>query len=251
MGMLADLLILLIALAVIGVSSALGWRTGTLTQVNQWAGLALGKAVARPLALIFILLLARDYGIIPLEYRIGVAVFLFFAFYIIGTLISGHFLKRFIAHRVHTHFDQMGGLALALFKSVVLVFVVLSVLTCFERPIAAVLGTQGPPWDGSLLMRLVARNNFFAGPMARFIRLSKLMEAARDPKMAKALEGDPEFSAILSDPKLKASLQDEALARALREGNWFALQKDPRVAILLDDPKIMGVLSDPLDWGQE
>lgn len=250
--MLADLLILVLFAGGVAVSAALGWRSGTLQQVTQWAGLALGKAVARPFALVAVMVLARDYGIIPLEYRVGISVFLFFAFYVIGTLIAGHLLKRYIAHRVHTHIDQTGGLLLAAGKGAVMMFALLSVLACFERPLQATLRVRGPLWDGSRVMRLVSRNNFFSGsPMGRMIRLARLMEAARDPRQAKALAGDPEFAAIINDPKLKASLQDEKLARALREGHWFALQKDPRIKLLLDDPNITGVLSDPLDWGED
>jgi len=244
--MVTDLLVV----GLIAVLGALGWRSGTIKQVTHWAGIALGRAVAQPLALIVTLMLVKDFGFLPQTLRIGLSVFYFFAFYVIGFLIAGFFLRRFIAHRVHTRVDKAGGFVLALGKGAMMMFVFLSVLACFQRPLVAAFGRPPAIIGNSVIMTLVSRNNFFGGtPFGRLMRLARLMDAARDPKSAKALAGDPEFQAIMSDPRLRASLQDEDLARELRKGHWFALQKDPRIALLLDDPNVMGVLSDPLDWG--
>src|SRR5262249_37113061 len=134
--MLVDIL----AIGLIALFGFFGWRTGTIKQVTQWAGIALGKAVAQPLALIVILMLVKDYGFLPLNFRIGLSVFYFFAFYVIGVMIAGFLLKRYIAHRVHTHIDRAGGFLLAIGKGTMMVFVTLSVIACFQRPLVAAFG---------------------------------------------------------------------------------------------------------------
>ncbi|MBI3551427.1 MAG: CvpA family protein [Elusimicrobia bacterium] len=230
----------------------LGRISGSFRQLVHWGGLALARAIAKPLALIMTLALAPDLGIPPVGARVGLSVLCFCTIYVVGTSILKLFLKKLPQHRRITFIDQVGGLLLGMGQGAVIIFVLVSGAVFFESPPARAHGRPQGMFRNSLIVGLVRRHNMFGlQPFPVLARLEKLIQAARDPRSARALAGDPGLQQLLNDPGLKSSLQDEELADAIRAGDWSTLQKDPRIAALLKDPRITGSMSDPLEYDVE
>jgi membrane protein required for colicin V production len=239
--MLIDLLVV----AILVFLAVRGRTTGTITQVGQWAGLMLGRAVAKPLALILTLMLLKDLGFPAASIRVFISGLCFYTFYILGSMIARHFLKRSIGHHTNSRKDQVGGMLLGVAKGVVAIHFTLSVVLFFERPIAKALEIS---LDRSLVVAFVRPRNVFAtASRPTLTRLNKLLEATRDPEAAKQLADDPALAAMLDDPAVLAALTDERLGAAVEKRDWAILQEDPRVSALLRDPRITGPLTDPLD----
>lgn len=228
-----------------------GYRSGTLRQLAQWSGIAIGRLVAKPLALVMTLALAPRLGFPPVGARVALSVFCFYTFSVIGTFLTYFVFKKIARRHHHSRLDRIGGGVLSVGKGVLLLYVAVAVVIFFEEP--RIMAAQRSPgiFGRSASIEFIRDHNPFAGAqLPPAARVAKLIRASRDPAAARRLSRDPRMRELLLDPRLKASLQDQALAKALAAGDWSAVERDPRISALLADPRFAAALADPLDSEQ-
>lgn len=238
--MLIDLLIL----GIVALMGIFGFSTGIIKQLHYWLGIVFAHLVSKPLALILTLMLAPDLGMPPIQARIGLSVLCFLTFYVIGSMIAGFFIKKIAKGREKGRIDRAVGVALATGKGSVILFVTLSGLVAFERPLSGIGLWPAESAQRSLILSALRRRSP-VDTVSALSRIETLMDAA---KRTSHSQEDPELKKLLRDPELSQALQDERLIRAVKSGNWSVLSEDPRIAELLRDPRIVGPLTDPLDY---
>jgi len=201
--------------------------------------LAFAYLAARPLAAALTPALAPRLGFPPAGVKVALSLLCFSAVYAGGTLLVHLLLKKLAGNREKNRLDRAAGFLLGVGKASAVVFVLLSALLFFEKPLISALGKPSETIQRSAIVKLVRGHNLFdAVSFPALAKIEKLMAAARDPKAARALADDPKLRELLNDPNLRAALQDETVAQALRSGDWSALLNNPKIASLLKDSRI-------------
>lgn len=216
----------------------LGAFSGALKQLRHWLGLIAAALAARPLAARLTPYAAPRLGLSPSVANVALSALSFVLLLVAGTLAAGAALRGLFPDRQGGRGDRAFGFVLGAAKGAALLFVLLSLLVYFERPLTRALGAPPAAWSSSRAVAFARRRDLFdAVPVPALAMVQKLIDAARSPAGLKSLEDRPELRRLLDDPRLKAALQDGELSRALKSGNLSALRSNPRLKALLDDPR--------------
>lgn len=225
---------LVVVLLVFGL---FGLASGAIRQLTHWAGLACGAFLAGPLATRLTPWLAPRVHFPAAGVRVALASILFGLLAALGALAVHSALSKLSGGREDGKWNRAGGFALGVGKGAVAMFVLISVLLFFEKPLVAHFG-KPPTVDESRAVAFVRVHNLFETlHFEAANKLERLLEAATNPAKAQALASDPEVRRFLDDPAFKSALQDPALANALRSGDLSALKNDPKLGALLNDPR--------------
>ena len=248
-------------LAVVAVFGLLGYLSGAIRQLAQWAGLAAAYFLARPLAAqLTPLLTPRLASLLPPKIQPPPAVVnmvlssvLFCTLFLVGGIVLTALVSKLLGGHGNGKANKIGGVLLGAGKGAVILFAALTVILFLEKPLTQVFGGLPEPLAKSLSLGFTrAHNPLESAPLPALARLEKLMDAARDPNKAEALLKDPELRKMLDDPSLTSALKDGELQKALSGGDWSALKSDPRLAELLKDPRIAGAIdSDAVGFGAQ
>ncbi|MBI5243161.1 MAG: CvpA family protein [Elusimicrobia bacterium] len=226
-------------LSLVLLSGLLGLASGAIKQAAHLIGMAFAYLAALPLAAALTPMLAQKLGYPPAAVKVGLSVACFSVLYGVGTFAALCALRKLAGDREKSRLDRAAGFVLGAGKAGVVVFVMLSAVLFFEKPLVQALGKTPEKIEQSNIIALVRRHNLFdAIPFPALDKIQRLMNAAKDPKAAQELMSDPKLKELLNDPKLKEVLQDESVAKALRSGDISALLNNPRIAALLKDSRI-------------
>lgn len=216
-----------------------GYFSGAIRQATHWLGLALAYVAARPLAARATPAAAPALGLSPSIVNVLLSALFFAVLLIAGTLIFRALAAKVFGERLNGRGDRAFGFALGAAKGSALLYLLLSLLVFFEKPLTKALGAPPAAIADSRLVGLARRHDLFhAVPLPALAKVQKLLDASRGPDGLKGLENEPELRRLLDDPQFKAALQDGALSQALRSGDLSALRNDPRLKALLDDPRL-------------
>ncbi|MDE2293209.1 MAG: CvpA family protein [Elusimicrobia bacterium] len=238
----------LVLLGLVALFALLGWRSGAVRQVEHWAGLIAGALSARPVAARATPFLAPLLKAPPMLVYVALTSL---AFLVVGAVVS-EAVKAVLSRLAPSagRVDQTLGAALGAGKGAGFLFLVLSVVVAFEKPLEKAWGEPPAAWESSRAAAFARRHDIFSLlPAAERSQLKSLAAAAQDPRgitvdpSVKKLLQDPKLQAVLQDPKLKAVFQDPDLAKALKSGDYGKLKDDPRVKALLSDPRLKALLS--------
>ncbi|OGR10144.1 MAG: hypothetical protein A3K53_00465, partial [Deltaproteobacteria bacterium RIFOXYB2_FULL_66_7] len=166
----------------------------------------------------------------------GVALgcLLFVVLTALGAGISHFILARLMGERENGPANRALGGVLGAGKAAAGLFVALSALVFFEKPLAQAGAGFEVQAKGSRAMALAREHNLFSSlRLPAFDGLRKVLEAQKDPKALRKLLDDPQLKAVLKDPRLKELMADPALKKALASGNPMALLQDPKIKELL------------------
>jgi uncharacterized membrane protein required for colicin V production len=228
-------------LAALGVFALLGYRSGAIRQLTHWAGLAVGVLAAGPASARLTPLLAPRVGVPASITRVLLSSILFTALGGVGAWLVHALLSKLAGDRENGPGDRAFGLVLGAGKGAALLFIALSLLLFFEKPLAKAFGPPPPAVASSAAVGFVRRHGLFeSAPGPAVAKLERLLAAVRDPQAARALAKDPEFQSLLDDRSLQSTLKDEELANSVLSGDLSVLKKDPRLAALLKDPRLTG-----------
>ena len=223
-------------LGVVALFGLLGFLSGAIRQLSHWVGLAIAYFACRPLAAQLTPWLASRLGFPAAGVRVATAATLFALLCVIGSMLIHAILLLIDRGREGGRVDRSFGFVLGAAKGAAILFVLISGVLFFEKPLTELAGTRAEALQRSKAVALVRRHNLFeAVPFPVLAKLERVMEAARDPKRAKELGKD---SSLLRDPAVKAALHDKSLMRALAAGDGEALRANPGLAKLLDDPRL-------------
>ena len=229
----------LLLAGVVALFGLFGMLSGALNQLRHWAALILAALAARPLAARLTPYAAPRAGLPTTAVNAALGALLFIFIYLIGTLAAGRILAKLFPDRKNGRGDRAFGFCLGAAKGAFLLFVLLSLLIFFEKPLTAAFGAPPAPLRESRAVALARRHDLFdAVPVPALAHLEKLIEAAKGPDGLRDLENEPELRKLLEDPQVKAALQDEGLSRALKSGDLSTLRDDPRLKKILDDPRL-------------
>ncbi|MFI5363324.1 MAG: CvpA family protein [Elusimicrobiota bacterium] len=225
--------------AFVALFGLLGFLSGAMSQVRHWLGLILAAVLARPLGSRLTPYVAPHIGIPPACLNVALSAFLFGVVYVLVTAAAGGLLLKLFPGRQAGRADRALGFGLGAAKGAALVFVILSLLIFFEKPLTASLGEPPPDVKESRIVALVRSHDLFdAVPIPALAQIEKLIAAAKSPAGVQGLENQPELRKLLDDPQLKAALQSEDLSSALKMGDLSGLKNDPRLRALLNDPRL-------------
>ncbi|HAH05714.1 MAG TPA: hypothetical protein DCM05_04175 [Elusimicrobia bacterium] len=218
----------LVLLAAVAVFSVHGYLTGAISQLSHWAGLIAAYFASRPLAAILAPKLAPSTGLSPGAVQVLLSTVGFTVLYAGVTLVVHGVLKTLAGGREKNAPDRFIGLALGGGKTAALLFVLLSAVLFFEKPLVKALGRKPEALKDSRAAEFVRSHNLFKNvKLPALSRLEKLMAAAQDPSKL----DDPELKKLMADPRIKAVLES---------GDMAALRKDPRLKALLKDMESLG-----------
>jgi uncharacterized membrane protein required for colicin V production len=231
----------LLLVGVVALFGLSGLLSGAINQLQHWLGLLLAALAARPLAVRLTPYAAPRVGLPPKAVEVALSGLLFCALYLLGTAAaSGLLSKLFRPDRQNGPSDRAIGFGLGAAKGAALLFVLLSFLVFFEKPLTKALGAPPAAVRESRIVAFVRRHDLLdAVPAPALAKIERLIDAARDPNSLRDLENEPELRRLLDDPALKAALQGGALSQALKSGDLSALRNDPRLRALLDDPRLL------------
>lgn len=158
----------------------------------------------------------------------------------LGAALVHAALAKIAGKREGGRADGAVGLVLGAGKGGTLVFVALSVLLFFEKPLIRLYGPPPTFIATSRTVALVRRRGLFQiVSLPAVAKLERLLAALRDPASARELLAkDPGLHALLDDPRLRAALKNEQNARTLLSGDAAALKNNPELAALLHDPRL-------------
>lgn len=226
----------LLLAVVVAVFGLFGMLSGAIKQLRHWVGLIFAAFTTRPLAARLAPGLAPRLGLSPQVAYVGLSALLFCLFYLVGSAIASGILEEMFPDRQDGEGDHAFGFVLGAAKGAALLFVLLSFLVFFEKPLTRTFGAPPPDVRESRAVALVRRHDLFvAVPVPGLAKLEKLIEAAKDPQGRRGLENEPELRRLLDDPKLKAALRDGELSRAMKSGDLSSFKSDPRLRALLND----------------
>jgi membrane protein required for colicin V production len=229
-------------MAVLGVMALfglLGLVSGAVKQLSHWAGLVLGACAARPLASALTPWAAARLSWPPILLNVMLSCLLFVVVSALGAVAAHFIFARLLQDHEKGPTDRVLGLVLGAGKAAAGIFVALSALLFFEKPLAQAAGAFDAQTKGSQAVAFVRAHNLFAS--LRLPALSgarKMLEAQSDPRAMKALLDDPRLKALLDDPRLKAVLTDPALRKALASGDTAALLENAKLKELINDPAL-------------
>lgn len=230
----------LVVLALLGFFALSGYHSGAIRQLAHAAGLLCGWFASGPAAALLTPLLAPRLGLPASAVRVVLAGLLFGVLGGAGAALVHALLAKLAGRRAGGRIDDAIGLVLGLGKGGALVFVALSILLFFEKPLIRLYGPPPPSIATSETVALVRRHGLFqVVSLPAVAKLERLLAALRDPDSARALlTQNPRLHALLDDPRLRAALQNEGNARALLSGDAAALQSNPQLSALLHDPRL-------------
>ncbi|NNN04670.1 MAG: CvpA family protein [Elusimicrobia bacterium] len=230
-------------LALLGFFALSGYQSGAIRQLAHAAGLVVGWFASGPAAAFLTPLLAPRLGLPAAAVRVVLTGLLFGILGGFGAALVHALLAKLAGKRADGRVDDAIGLVLGVGKGGALVFVALSILLFFEKPLIRIYGPPPPSIATSETVALVRRHGLFqVVSLPAVAKLERLLAALRDPASARALlSKNPRLHALLADPRLRAVLQNESNARTLLSGDAAALQNNPQLSALLHDPR----LSDP------
>ena len=234
----------LAVLGVVALFGLLGLVSGAVKQLSHWAGLVLGCCAARPLASALTPVAAASLGWPPILLNVMLSCLLFVVLTALGA-VAAHFLfARLLRDHEKGPADRVLGLVLGAGKAAAGIFVALSALLFFEKPLAQAAGAFDAQTKDSRAVAFVRPRNLFASlQLPALSGARKMLEAQGDPRAMKALLDDPSLKALMDDPRLKAVLADPALKKALASGNTAALLESAKLKELINDPALAEQLS--------
>jgi membrane protein required for colicin V production len=235
----------LLLAGVVALLGLIGLFSGAISQLRHWLGLILAALAARPLAARLTPFAAPRLGFPPAVVNVVLSSLLFLLLYLIGTAAARALLAKLFPDRQDGRADRALGFVLGAAKGAAMVFVLLSFLVFFEKPLTTAFGAPPPPVRESRAVAFARRHDLFdAVPVPALAKLEKLIEAAKDPGAVRNLGNEPELRKLLDNPQLKAALQDGALSQALKSGDFSALKNDPNLRALLNDPRLAAPAQD-------
>jgi uncharacterized membrane protein required for colicin V production len=208
-------------LAALGAFAAIGYYTGAIQQLSHWIGMAAAYLCARPLSAALAPALAARMGWpLPLT-AVGLSAVLMPVILICAALISRGILNALVPGDQRNTPDRIVGLVLGGGKAAAIVWVALSVVLAFEKPLAANYPEVKDALGASSAAALVRKHALFPEVSPSVQEKLRALGAMRgDPQMAQALLNDP------------------ALKQALEKGDVSALLENPQVKKLLSDPEL-------------
>ena len=179
----------------------------------------------------------------------------FFAVYITAQIVSRIVIRRIVKNPTLGRFDKVLGFSLGAAKTSAILFVAISALLFFEKPIQSVSPALHFETKGSEVAAFVRAHNLFTTLSFPGLKgLTAMSKAAVDPEAAASMADDPAYAKLKSDPKFKSLMADDSVREALLDGDYMALMKSNKVLELLTDPKLqeslgslgsLGALSEP------
>jgi membrane protein required for colicin V production len=151
---------LLLAAAVAAFALS-GLSDGLVRQVTHWTGLAIGYLVAWPLATKLTPSLAPRLRIAPIGVGVSLAAVLYLAFYAAGAIAVQSLIRRTFGEHEKRSWDRWGGAAFGATKGAVILYMALSALLFYEKPLTAALGRLPAPVRASRVVALVRRHDVF------------------------------------------------------------------------------------------
>lgn len=225
--------------ALVALFALMGLFSGAIKQVAQWLAVALAYLVVKPLASAAAPSLAPKLGLPAAFGPVAVVALAMLAVFLLGAPMFRLLLTKLLPAREKTAGDRAAGLALGALKGAALVFVGLSVLVSFEKPLAESGHDLARATEGSRAVDFARRHNLFDTLKLPMLDAAKQLAAARsDPNAARALLQSPALQAALDDPALKAAFADPGLQAALRSADPSTLLQNPQVKKLLEDPRL-------------
>ncbi|MBI5239412.1 MAG: CvpA family protein [Elusimicrobia bacterium] len=229
----------LIVLGVVALFGALGLVSGAAKQISHWIGLVLGLLASRPLAAALAPEAAQRLGWPAGLTGVALGCLLFVALTALGAGISHLILARLMGERENGPVNRVLGLVLGAGKAAAGLFVALSALVYFEKPLARASGAFSSRSRNSKAVAFARERNLFASlRLPALDGMRQVLEAQKDPGALRKLLDDPQLKALLDDPRLKEFLADPALKKAMASGDVSALLKDPKLKELLNDPAL-------------
>lgn len=214
----------LVAIGLVVLFALVGGLTGAWAQVVRIVALVGAWWTGRFLGLRYGPLLAKEAGLPPLAGVVLLAMALGFLLFVIVTVVGRWILRKLREGKGPGPADRAAGVLLGAVKSGLAVWLVVSVLVVFEKPVA------GLGWKvdtrRSEVATLARRYNLvaLAGlPLGR-IRASL---ARRD---------------VARDPQLRRLARDRGLQRALADGDALEVLRRGDVLNALADPKLRAKL---------
>ncbi|MFN7133143.1 MAG: CvpA family protein [Myxococcales bacterium] len=227
----------------VGFFGLMGLFSGAIRQLGHLGGLLAGYLLARPLAQIVAPLVATKFGYPPLFASIACSFMLFFALYVIGTMLVRAILTKAFPDGERGALNRVGGLMLGSGKAALILFVILSGLVFLERPIGQHFAEFRRETKSSIAMALARRHNLFSS-LPQVSGLARLAEAARNPEAQAKLAEDPNFRALQKDARMQSLVNDASVRNAFETGDYSAILGSVKVLNVLNDPKLADKLSD-------
>ena len=234
-----------VILGVVALFGVLGLISGAIKQLSHWAGLLLGYLAAEPLAAALAPAAAAKLGWPAVLVNVILACVLFTVLSALGALVTHFVFARIFKDHENGPVNRALGLVLGSGKAAAAIFVALSALLFFEKPIAqAAAGAFDSQTKDSKAVAFVRAHNLFASlRLPALSGVQKMLQAQSNPRAARALLSEPGVKALMDDPRLKAVLADVSLKKALESGNAAALMGSAKLQELLNDPNLAEQLS--------
>jgi membrane protein required for colicin V production len=227
----------LVVVGLVVFFAVMGALTGGLLQLTHIGAITAAGVLCRPLGVAFGPEAAAHFKTAPVVGVLGVTVVGFFAVYAATQVVARVLIRRVVQNRLLGRADRALGLFLGAGKTVAILFVVLSAMLFFEKPLANVNPALRFDTRGSQVAAWVRANNLFTTFSFPGVKgLGVLARSMHDPAAAAQLGRDPEFAKLQSDPKMKSLLGDSSLQKALLSGDYVAALKDGHVMDILMDP---------------
>jgi membrane protein required for colicin V production len=234
----------LIVLAVVALFGVLGLLSGAAKQLSHWAGLVFGYCAARPLATALAPVAAAKLGWPPILLNVMLSCSLFFLLSAIGAGIVHLLFAKLLQGHESGPGNRALGAVLGAGKAGAGIFVALSALLFFEKPLAQAAGAFDSQTKGSAVVAFVRSHNLFAElHLPALAGVQKMLAAQQDPRAAQALLTNPSLKALLDEPRLKEVLADPSVRKALAAGDTTSLLGSAKLKELLSDPSLAERLS--------
>ncbi len=234
----------LLVVGLVVLFAVLGALAGGLLQLTHVGAMLVAGIVAKPIGGRFGPAVAEHYQAPLVLGVLGVTVVSFFVAYAATQVVARILIKRVVKNRVLGAADHALGFAMGGVKSAGILFVLLSALIFFEKPIAAVSPSLRFDTNGSQVASFVRNHNLFTTFSFPGVKgLTTLARAATNPEEAQKLSQDPEFQQLRGDPRVKSILSDGSLAHSLQNGDYISVLRSNKVLEALSDPRLQNQLS--------
>jgi membrane protein required for colicin V production len=234
----------LIILGVVALFGVMGIVSGAAKQLSHWAGLLLGYCAARPLAAAVAPWAAKSLGWPPVLLNLMLACLLFVLLSAIGAAVTHFLFGRLLRGQETGPGNRALGFFLGAGKAAAGIFVALSALLFFDKPLEqAARGFDALTKDSAAVAFVRSHNLFASLHLPALSGIQRMLDAQRNPQAAQALLNDPSLKALLDEPRLKAVLTDPSLKKAMQSGDIAAMRDSAKVKELLNDPEMAERLS--------